>query len=159
MKKIAFRDINGKLTEPIEVKGVLFRPSVYGVIVQGSKVLLVPQWDGYDFPGGGMEVGETIDEALEREVKEETGLSVKRDKIIACESSFFLHPYDGKHYNSILAYYSCKDIQGEISDQGFDKAEKEYARKAEWIDADKVESLKFYNPVDSVSLIKKALSL
>ena len=55
----------------------IFRPSVYGVLIEDGKILLSRQWDGYDFPGGGMNIDETLEEALLREFWEETGLRVR----------------------------------------------------------------------------------
>lgn len=158
MKTVICRDINGNKTEPIPVEKLVFRPSVYGIIIEDGKVLLSPQWDGYDIPGGGVEQGETLEEALLREVKEETGLIVKKDRIIACEQSFFKHHhYEDTYYNSILMYFLCTNPEGEISIEGFDELEKGYAKKAEWIDIDKIAELKFYNPIDNLAVIQKAL--
>ena len=40
------------------------------------------QEEFYLFPGGGLEPGETIDEGVEREFFEETGLKVKAKKMV-----------------------------------------------------------------------------
>jgi len=144
----------------VPVDELVFRPSVYGVIIKDDKVLFIPQWDGYDFPGGGVEKGETLEQALLREVKEETGLRVEKDRIIACEQDFFRdHRYKDISYHSILIYFLCVNPEGEISTDGFDELEKEYARKAEWINVRKVHTLKFYNPVDYVSIIQQACEM
>lgn len=52
------------------------RLGVYGVALKEGKILLVEQEGGpykgkFDFPGGGNEFGETIEEALRREFAEE----------------------------------------------------------------------------------------
>ena len=54
------------------------RPSVRGIIMKNGKIALVHtgKFDYYRFPGGGIETGETKEEALIREVKEESGLVV-----------------------------------------------------------------------------------
>ncbi|MDD4369118.1 MAG: NUDIX domain-containing protein, partial [Oscillospiraceae bacterium] len=48
------------------------------MVSQGDKVLvqdrLDPHWRGITFPGGHVETGESLAEAVIREVKEETGL-------------------------------------------------------------------------------------
>jgi len=155
-KKIICKDVHGKEYE-IAVGQLSFRPSVYGVIIQDGKAFLSKQWgDGYDFPGGGIELGETIEEALKREVKEETGLEVKVGEIIAVENSFLKFQSDGRYVQSILMYYACEVVGGEISTEFFDAYEKEYADKPEWIGLDEIEKIKFYNPVDSVKIIKTA---
>lgn len=158
MKKVICRDIRGGRHE-VAVADLAFRPSVYGVAIRDGKVLLVPQWDGYDFPGGGVDLGETLDEAFRREVFEETGLTVERGEILACESDFFIHPASQKPYHCILSYYACRSIVGEISDANFGESEKEYAKKAEWVSLERIHELKFYNPVDSIAIIQKAAEL
>lgn len=117
------------------------------------------QWDGYDFPGGGINLGETLEEALKREVWEETGIKVKVLDLIACETDFFKLPYENACIQSVLIYHVCKKIGGKISKDNLDKHEKKYAGFPEWIDLKKAGKIKFYNPVDSLKLIKKALKI
>lgn len=155
-KKVICKDIKGSLSE-VSVDELSFRPSVYGVIIDDGKILLSRQWDGYDFPGGKIELGETVEEALIREVKEETGLDVSMGKIVTCETSFFKLPKDGKPVQSILIYYLCKITGGNISTDYLSENEKNYASKAEWVELSKIEEIKFYNSVDSISIIKKNL--
>lgn len=152
-KKVICRDIENKYHE-VPVEKLTFRPSVYGVIIKKGKILLSKQWDGYDLPGGAIELGETIEEALIREVKEETGVDVEVGKIISCENSFFKLPGNGKPVHSILIYYQCNLLGGEISTDFFSKDEKKYAGKAEWIEVTKIKKIKFYNSIDSVKIIK-----
>ena len=133
-----------------------FRPSIYGVIVENGKVLLAGFRDGWDFPGGGIHMGETFDETLEREVREETGLSVKRDKLLHVANDFFVHGATQKAHHTILLFYTCKDISGNISSDGFTEYEKEHGVQAQWHPVANVEKLKFYNPVDSLALIRLA---
>ncbi len=54
------------------------RPSVRGIIVQDGRLVMVHslKYDYYKFPGGGIEQDETHEQALIREVREETGLNV-----------------------------------------------------------------------------------
>ncbi|MFP4661568.1 MAG: NUDIX domain-containing protein, partial [Halanaerobiales bacterium] len=63
------------------------------IIVKDNKVALIKRENGlhehlyYIYPGGGVEEGESIEEATIREVKEETGLTVDIVKLI-CEVTF-----------------------------------------------------------------------
>lgn len=156
MRSVMCRGIRGERQE-VAIEELAWRPSVYGVAICVDKVLLVPQWDGYDFPGGGIEIGETIDEAFSREFREETGLVAERGEVLACESDFFIHPDTQKAHHTIVIYCLGKNISGEISDEGFTEEERIYAKKAEWIPIGRIKDLKFYNPVDSAALIHKAL--
>ena len=151
------REINGT-TRVVSTKDMSFRISVYGVTIDSNTVLLVPQWDGYDIPGGGIELGETTEEALKREIYEETGLVVKphMQHILHVTQDFFIHPTDGKSYHYILLYYPCSPMGGKISNANFQEDEKLYAQAAQWVPVDAVGKLKFYNPVDSASIIAMA---
>ena len=60
-------------------KPMISRTGVYAAIMQNQKLLLVKQRRGphagkWDFPGGGIESGETIEGALRRELIEEVGI-------------------------------------------------------------------------------------
>jgi len=153
-KTVRCREITGELSDPIPVDWLTDRVSVYGIIVQNNYVLLVPQWDGYDFPGGGKDPGETLPETLVRECREETGLTIQQDSLVSVSEDFFIHPYKRDYHHTILIYYSATVIGGTLSSSGFDEHEQQYAQKAEWIPLQTVPNLSFYNPVDSVTLIQ-----
>ena len=147
--------INGEKTE-VPIDKLTFRPSVYGVIVKDDRVLLSSQWDGWDFPGGGMRIDESIDKAFAREIHQETGLTVKRGKLLHVTDHFFTHPNGERHFHTVLMYFTCVDIKGELSKAGLNEAEKVYVRESQWIPLAEVDGLKFYNKVDSPALIRLA---
>jgi 8-oxo-dGTP diphosphatase len=59
-----------------------YRVSVKGLVVRDGKILLLkesPKLSGqWELPGGGLDFGEDIHEALRREVQEETGIKVTK---------------------------------------------------------------------------------
>jgi len=59
------------------------RPSVRGIIVRDGKVAMMhsKKYNYYKLPGGGIEPGETLEDTLVREVREESGLIVKPETI------------------------------------------------------------------------------
>lgn len=60
----------------------------------------------WEFPGGGVEEGETLFQAIEREIKEETDLTIKADNFIA---EFF----DENDYLRIKVFlFSCSIFKG-----------------------------------------------
>jgi hypothetical protein len=63
------------------------RTGVYGISTKRDKILLITQQNGpykgkYDFPGGGIEFGETIEEALRREFHEEVCMGFTSMKLL-----------------------------------------------------------------------------
>jgi ADP-ribose pyrophosphatase YjhB (NUDIX family) len=67
------------------------RIRVAGILVKDSRILLVRhEKNGNSYwllPGGGMEFGETAEEALVREFKEEVGLDISVGKLILVQDS------------------------------------------------------------------------
>ncbi len=66
--------IDPRLTQ---IDDCIYRVSVKAIILNDDKILLVKEWDDewWSFPGGGIEYGESIQDALYREVEEELGIS------------------------------------------------------------------------------------
>ena len=150
-------DVEGNTYE-IPVTELQWRPSAYGIVIKDDKVLLSKQFgDKYDLPGGGVDLGEDVKAAVIREVKEETGLVVSRPKLVGMENNFF-HSAHGnkKSYHSILIYYSCILVGGELSTDGFDEEEKKYAEIAEWIPLNTLDDIKLASTFDFRSYIKQA---
>jgi 8-oxo-dGTP pyrophosphatase MutT (NUDIX family) len=159
-KKIVCHDVWGNKTE-VDSSQLIFRPSVYGILIENGKILLSKQWDGYDMPGGGVDANETLEEALKREFIEETGLEIVVGKIVYCGTSFFNPKYSsknaGQYWNSIVMYFLVKKIGGEISIKNCDEDEKKYIDLPEWIELEKMRDLKIYSSID-IDVIKEVLN-
>ncbi len=155
-KKIICHDIQGNKRE-VDAEKLTWRPSVYGVLIENGKVLMSKQWDGYDFPGGGAEIWETIYETVEREFFEETGIKVKAKEVFHCETSFFQPRFHDEYWNCPMIYFLVEKISGSLSIDGLDEYEKKYVDMPEWIDVKNIDNFKFINSVDSVKIIKKAV--
>jgi len=101
------------------------------IIINNGMVLLMHRINNekeyYVFPGGGVENGETVEQAVLHEVQEETSLEVKIERLL------YHHIYDD---NSEQFFYLCHYVSGEpkLGDGNEARAMKES-------DAD------FYNPV------------
>ena len=76
---------------------IVFRPGAYGIILHGDKILLtnMKSTGKYVLPGGAIEPGETIEQALKREVFEETGIEIEIKQFVSCEeNNFYYDPED-----------------------------------------------------------------
>ena len=145
MSNIQARDIEGNLHE-VSVDTLSWRPSVYGIVIHDGKILLSPQHGlGYDLPGGGIEIYESIDQAVVREVKEETGLDVTVGGLAGVYDNIFVwkpgNAAEQKTMHSLLLYYGCILQGGTISIDGFTKEEKLFAEKAIWLPLEQLSTI------------------
>lgn len=81
-----------------------FPVSIKGVIVdQGRVVLLKNERDEWELPGGKLELGETPQDCLVREIDEELGLSVAVDRIL---DTWTYHIREG--IDVFIVTYGCR---------------------------------------------------
>ncbi|SIM46635.1 Putative MutT/NUDIX-like protein [Mycobacteroides abscessus subsp. abscessus] len=72
------------------------RPAAYVVIIEQGRMLLThwtgerhPERAAWTLPGGGMEVGETAEQAAIREAYEESGYRVALDGLLGVDSKYY----------------------------------------------------------------------
>ena len=93
---------------------------VGAVVFSGNKVLLVrrgrePAKGQWSIPGGKVEIGETLTQAVIREVAEETGLKVKVEQLIKTLERIF-HDKEGRvQYHYVLCDFLCKVVDGDLA--------------------------------------------
>lgn len=97
-------------------------PSIAAILVRDGRVLLVkrniePGLGLWSLPGGFIEENETVEEAVVREVREETGLSCVPRKL--CDA----HAMRSAVYGSILVLCFVADIDGGELNAGGDAEE------------------------------------
>jgi 8-oxo-dGTP pyrophosphatase MutT (NUDIX family) len=73
-----------------------FRIAVYGILVEQGRFLMtetrVPSGTIFNFPGGGLELGEAPLTGLEREFQEETNTTVGIGQLLFCSQAFHQNP-------------------------------------------------------------------
>jgi 8-oxo-dGTP diphosphatase len=94
---------------------------VGAVVIEHSKVLLVrrgqaPLKGEWSLPGGALELGETLQQGVIREVFEETGLTVAPQGLIEVLDRIIPDRVSGKiHYHYVLVDFVCTVIGGVLS--------------------------------------------
>ena len=84
----------------------------------GNILLVKTRNNGWDFPGGQVEVGENLPDALVREIKEESGIDVTVSKLIGVYSNTAIHKwYDGVTDvpTKLMLDFTCEVNGGELS--------------------------------------------
>lgn len=95
-------------------------PGVGALIVKNGSVLLVkrqhePSKGLWSTPGGVVEVGETVKEAVVREVKEETGLDVKVDRFLEVSDVVVKDDNGSVKYHYLLINFLVKVLGRELN--------------------------------------------
>jgi 8-oxo-dGTP diphosphatase len=95
-------------------------PSVGAVILKGHRVLLVrrahePSKGKWSIPGGVVELGETLQEAAQREVKEECGVQIEVGDIVEVRDAI-VHDQAGRvRFHYVLIDVEARYRSGELA--------------------------------------------
>lgn len=93
---------------------------VGAVIVQGGLILLIrrgqqPLWGEWSLPGGAVELGETLEEAICREVLEETGLIVEPVEVVKAFDRIARDAQGRVQYHYVLIDFLCRVTGGTLA--------------------------------------------
>ena len=114
--------------------------TVLCLIHKGDNYLLQDRikndWKGYTLPGGHIEPGESIVEAVIREMKEETGLDIKQPRLCGVKQ----FPIEGGRY--IVFLFETEQFEGVLnsSDEG----------AMHWVNAKDLSSVNLVNDFDDL---------
>jgi ADP-ribose pyrophosphatase YjhB (NUDIX family) len=93
---------------------------VGAVVFKGGEVLLVrrgqePAKDSWSLPGGLVELGETMEAAIQRELMEETGIRVCLLGVAAVLERIFPDPDGRIAYHYVLVDFLCDYLDGALT--------------------------------------------
>ncbi len=129
--------------------------AVGAVILDGDRVLLVrrgeePLKGQWSLPGGVVEVGETLQSALAREVREETSLDIVVGDVIEVLDSLRHDARGRAEYHYVIIDYACRVRSGtpSLATRGTD------ADDVRWVAVDELEQLGVTST--AIAVIRKA---
>ncbi|QBD74779.1 NUDIX domain-containing protein [Ktedonosporobacter rubrisoli] len=125
------------------------RSSVAAVIIHDEKLLVVKKRDVkgivYSFPTGGQEPGETLTQAVQREVLEEVGCTVQVGPLL------WVREYIGKHHENAdlegdvhvvchLFHCTINELSGALQGSSPDSTQE----GVEWLPLEQLATIRFY---------------
>lgn len=123
--------------------------AVLCLLTNGDRILLQNRvkrdWKGYTLPGGHVEPGESFVDAVIREMREETGLTVKNPKLAGVKQ----FPIENGRY--VVLLFKAEDYEGVLrsSNEG----------KMEWFRYDELPSLTTVDDFDELLTVINSLDL
>lgn len=93
--------------------------AVGGVVIHGGQVLLIrrgqpPMKGRWSIPGGIVELGEALADAVARELKEETGISVRVLELIEIYEKVARDEAGAAQYHFVILDYRCEFVEGTV---------------------------------------------
>lgn len=108
-----------------------------GILKKEDKVLISNEEDGSQtLPGGAIKIGETTEQAVVRELLEETNLHVKVERLVAVVENFFI--LDNIPYQQLIFVYELSLVTTSIKEICC----KEETVSSEWLKKNEIRALK-----------------
>ncbi len=128
---------------------------VGAVIVEENRVLLIrrgqpPLLGEWSLPGGLLECGETLREAVAREAREETGLLVETGEMLGVYERVIRDDAKRVRYHYVLVDFLCHAVDGDLK-AGSDAAD------VRWFTRDELPALNL--AYDANDVVRKGLAL
>ena len=133
MDTVECRVFTTGLYMPIARERLIFRPSAYALILREGRILLMRmrRTGRYALPGGGIELGETVEQGLKREVREEAGIEIALGRFAHFHEDFFYYDPGDLAFHSFMFYYFCDPLTLDLA--GDDEVDDDEVEQPGWV--------------------------
>ena len=125
-----------------------FNYRVCAIMIDNDKILAMHDECSpyYYLPGGRVMIGETAEQAVIREIKEELGITPKISRPLWLNQAFFKEDVDGLNYHELCIYFLMNITDTDLLSKGnkFTLQERHHTYNFEWIEFNRLENEYFY---------------
>ncbi|OOE86823.1 NUDIX hydrolase [Salinivibrio sharmensis] len=124
---------------PLAGKAIIKRNAARAIALDGDEILLMytARYDDYSLPGGGMDEGETPEQAMIRELEEETGAQHIRDiRPFGCFEEYRPWYRDGADVMHMFSYCFYCQVDRELGTPTFEHYEIHNGMRPVWVSLD-----------------------
>jgi 8-oxo-dGTP diphosphatase len=113
--------------QQLKTEQYIDRPGAYAILLNDAEeICLINEKGRYTLPGGGSDPGESLEETVSREVKEETGYDIKIINTLDYAIQYCLAKGEG-YFKKECTYFECK-VSGNL------QSEYESGQYPEWFE-------------------------
>lgn len=125
-----------------------FNYRVCGLILSNGRILAMHDERSpyYYLPGGRVQLGETAEEAVVREIWEELGIRARIARPLWLNQAFFTEDVDQMRYHELCLYFLMDVSDTDLPSRGdtFSHAEKTHVNRFEWLAYERLKDEYFY---------------
>ena len=125
-----------------------FNYRVCAMIISENRILAMHDERSPYFylPGGRVKMGETAEQAVVREIREELGVTLIIARPLWLNQAFFTEDVDGIRYHELCIYFLMDISNTDLSERGssFIRTEGKHTHAFEWLEFDRLRDEYFY---------------
>lgn len=125
-----------------------FNYRVCAMVISGNRILAMHDERSPYFylPGGRVKMGETAEQAVIREVREELRVTLKINRPLWLNQAFFTEDADGVRYHELCIYFLMDITDTDLQENGnsFILTEGKHIHTFEWLEFDRLKDEYFY---------------